>query len=55
MNKKFMWIGFFIGSSVGGLVPAIWGDDILSIWGIVLSAVGGIVGIWAGNRVFERI
>jgi len=55
MDKKFMWIGFFLGSSIGGLVPAIWGGDIFSIWGVVLSAVGGIAGLWAGYRVFERI
>jgi hypothetical protein len=55
MGKKFMWAGFFLGSTIGGLVPAIWGDDIFSVWGIVLSLVGGIAGIWAGYRVFERI
>jgi hypothetical protein len=37
MSKKFMWAGFFLGSSIGGFVPAIWGGDMFSIWGIVMS------------------
>jgi hypothetical protein len=55
MGKKFMWAGFFLGSSIGGFVPAIWGGDMFSIWGIVMSLVGGIAGYWAGRRVYESI
>ena len=55
MGKKFMWIGFFLGSTIGGLAPAIWGGDMLSLSSIVMSLVGGIAGIWAGRRVYESI
>jgi len=55
MTKKFIWAGFFLGSTIGGFVPAMWGGDLMSIWGIVLSLVGGIVGIWAGYQVAQRL
>ena len=46
-------IGLFIGSTVGGYVPALWGADFFSISGIVASTVGGIIGVWLGFRVSE--
>jgi hypothetical protein len=54
-SKKLIWLGFFIGSTVGGLLPSLWGDDMISISGIVLSTVGGIVGIWAGYRIAKSL
>ena len=53
MTKKFIWAGFFLGSSIGGIVPAMWGGDMISMWGIVMSLVGGIAGMWAGYRVAQ--
>ena len=53
MTKKFIWKGFFFGSTIGGIAPAMWGGDMLSMWGIVMSLAGGIVGMWAGYRVSQ--
>jgi hypothetical protein len=38
---------------VGGYLPALWGGDLLSMTGVVLSGVGGVVGIWLGYRLGE--
>ncbi len=54
-SRKLIWLGFFIGSTVGGLLPTLWGDDMLSISGILLSLAGGIVGIWAGYRLAKLL
>lgn len=51
MTKKFMWIGFFAGSIAGNMLPALWGGDALSISGFLLSAIGGIAGIYLGYRL----
>ncbi len=51
MTKKFIWIGFFVGSTVGNMVPVLWGGDAMSLTGFGLSIVGGVVGIWAGYRL----
>jgi len=53
--KKLIWIGFFIGSTVGGMLPSLWGADMISVSGIVGSTVGGIVGIWAGYRIAQNL
>ncbi len=50
MTKKFIWIGFFVGSTIGNLLPTLWGGDLMSLSAFALAAVGGIVGIWLGYR-----
>jgi hypothetical protein len=51
-RKTVIWIGLGVGSTVGSLIPALWGGDALvGFSSIILSAVGGIVGIWAGWKV----
>jgi len=51
MSKKWIYLGMFVGSTIGGLVPALWHASMFSMSGIVLTAVGGIAGIWAGYRI----
>ena len=46
MESKLIWIGMAIGSTIGGLIPNLWGADIFSISSILFTAIGGIVGIW---------
>ena len=51
MSKKFVWGGFFIGSTIGGYIPSLWGGEMLSITGLLLSFVGGVAGIVLGFRI----
>ena len=55
MSKKLVWIGFFLGSTIGGMIPALWGDDMLSVSSLALSVVGGFMGIWLGYRVGKSL
>ena len=52
--KQWVWGGVFVGSTVGGLVPLIWGESALSVSAIIGSFVGGILGIWAGYKLSRR-
>jgi predicted MFS family arabinose efflux permease len=45
-----IWIGIFVGSTIGGLIPEIWGGDMLSYSGVLLSGAGALVGLWLGSR-----
>ena len=49
MLKKFIWGGFFLGSTVGWYLPSLWGGSMMS--GVLLSFLGGIAGIWLGYRL----
>ena len=42
-----------IGSYLGGSIPSLWGADMFSFSGVILTAVGGIVGIYLGFLIGE--
>ncbi len=46
--KKLVWFGLIVGSTLGGMVPSLWGADVFSFSSIILSAVGGLLGIYLG-------
>jgi uncharacterized membrane protein YeaQ/YmgE (transglycosylase-associated protein family) len=48
--RSSIWIGIFIGSTIGGFIPELWGGDMLSYSGVLLSGVGAFVGLWLGSR-----
>lgn len=50
-RKTLIWIGLFIGSSIGGVIPMLWNASPISISSTLLGALGGIAGIWLGFKV----
>jgi len=51
--KTLIWIFAFIGSTIGGFLPSLWGADIFSFSGIILSTIGGLAGIWVGWKISQ--
>lgn len=51
MDTKLIWLFMFVGSTVGGFVPLLWGGSALSLSSVLLSAAGGFFGIWLGYRI----
>jgi len=45
----------FVGSTLGNMLPMLWGGDAISVSGVLLSLVGGAVGIWVGYRLGQSI
>jgi len=43
--KTLVYIGAFIGSLIGGFIPALWGESFLSFSSVIFSGIGGIVGV----------
>lgn len=39
------------GSFIGSLLPELWGDGMFSLSSIIMSAIGGLVGIWLGYKI----
>jgi hypothetical protein len=54
-SKRLIWIGAIVGSTVGGMLPGLWKESIVSMWGLVLSTVGGIAGIWVGWKLSQML
>jgi hypothetical protein len=46
-----MWFAAFIGSTIGGFVPALWGGEMLSYSGVVLSGLGALLGLWIASWI----
>lgn len=52
MNKTALFsLGALIGGVIGGYIPSLWGADLLSGWGILLSTLGGFAGVWVTYRL----
>ena len=52
-SSSYIWIGILIGSTGGGLIPELWGDDVLSYPSVLLSGVGALVGLWIGFKISD--
>ncbi len=49
--KSLIWLGMLIGSTLGGLVPSLFGAGILSYWGVLTSGIGAIAGIYLAIKI----
>jgi len=52
-SKSLIWIGMFLGSTIGGFIPSLWGAGFLSFSGIIFTAIGGFLGIWLGFKISD--
>ena len=54
--KQMALIGAGVFGTAGAFIPAMFGDTSpLSGWSILLSTVGGFVGIWVGVKVYKMM
>ena len=54
-SKALIWVGAIVGSTIGSIVPAIWGGSMFSMSSIIFSTIGGIAGIWIGFKLSHMI
>jgi len=50
-SRSSIWIGILVGSTIGGLIPGLWGEDVFSYWSVLLSGAGAFVGLWIGFKI----
>ena len=48
-----MRLGLYIGSTIGSMIPMLWGDDFLSFSSVILTAVGASIGVYIGWHMGE--
>ena len=51
MEKKYIMLGMFVGTTAGGYLPVLWGGNVFSFTSIILGVIGGIVGIWGAHKL----
>jgi predicted MFS family arabinose efflux permease len=50
-SRSAIWLGVLIGSTIGGFIPELWGAGMFSYSGVLLSGVGGFIGLWIGANL----
>ncbi len=53
-SKSLIWIFMFVGSAIGGFIPTLWGDSFFGMWSVILTAAGGIFGIYVGFKLSNQ-
>jgi len=49
--RRLAWIGVFVGSTIGGFIPDLWGASVFSFSSIIFGGLGAIAGIWVAYRL----
>jgi hypothetical protein len=50
-SRSLIWLAIFIGSTIGGAIPELWGAGILSYSSLLLSGVGALAGLWIAFKI----
>lgn len=50
-RKQIIWIGVFIGSTLGGFIPSLWGASMFSLSSVLFTFLGGLAGIYIGFKI----
>jgi len=51
MSKTLIYIGAAIGGALGGWLGSLIDHSIFGLWGILLSGIGGLAGIYAAYKI----
>jgi predicted MFS family arabinose efflux permease len=49
-----IWLGIFVGSTIGGLIPELWHASAFSYTSVLFSGIGGLAGLWIGLKLGNR-
>ena len=53
-QKTIIWICVGIFGTIGGFIPLMWGDSLLSFGGLLGNGIGGLFGIWVGYKINQQ-
>lgn len=53
-SKNIVMLGLFIGSTIGGYIPVLFGQSFISPLAIIGSTIGGIIGIYIAYQIAKE-
>ena len=53
MERSAIGLLALLGMTAGGFVPEAWGAGTFSLSSLLLSALGGVAGVWVGVRLAD--
>jgi hypothetical protein len=51
MDRRVVWIFVGVGSTIGGLAPAVWGGSAFGVASLALGSLGGVAGLWLAAKL----
>ncbi|MBI5742506.1 MAG: hypothetical protein HZA25_01550 [Candidatus Niyogibacteria bacterium] len=51
MPRTQTYIAMFVGSTLGGMIPMLWGAGVFSFSSIIFSAIGALLGVYVAFRL----
>jgi hypothetical protein len=53
-RKQLIYIFMIVGGSIGGYIPTLWGGSFFSLSAVLLTAVGGLLGIYVAFKISQN-
>ncbi|MFH1188677.1 MAG: hypothetical protein V1652_02400 [bacterium] len=53
IDRRFIYLGLFLGSILGGFIPSLWGAGMFSFSSVIFSSIGSIAGIWIVYKIIQ--
>ncbi len=50
-SKSTIMVFMIVGSTIGSLIPTLWGAGLFDTSSVIFTAMGGGFGIWLGLRI----
>ena len=50
-SRLLIWVSIIIGSTIGGIIPELWGAGMFSYASLLLSGIGALVGLWIAFKI----
>jgi hypothetical protein len=51
MNKGLIYLGVFVGGTIGSYIPVLFHQDYFSPLSIICGGIGSLIGIWAAVKM----
>jgi hypothetical protein len=51
MGRSVIWLCVLVGSTIGGVLPSLWGASDFGLTSLAMATLGGVAGVFVGARL----